>query len=84
MFEVGAGPVPARLPIRANQIHNNEAKNTCPYGQSGWHRACPYFGQLHSTFFSARGTQRAQRKNIEERVSKRKLKVRLAFRLGFS
>ena len=41
---VGAGPVPARLPGRANVAGDSNA--CAPKGASGWHRACPYIHQF--------------------------------------
>ena len=43
--DVGAGPVPARLPVRANFSRKWSAKHTDPCGSSGWHGACPYTGR---------------------------------------
>ena len=40
---VGAGPVPARLPDRANN-HVDIAGECAPCGAAGWHGACPYSG----------------------------------------
>ena len=43
---VGAGPVPARLPDRANI----RVDGVCAfYEASGWHGACPYIAQPHGT-----------------------------------
>ena len=44
----GAGPVPARCPVRGTVLTVILA-DSCPCGQSGWHRACPFiqpFGNL--------------------------------------
>ena len=41
---VGAGPVPARWPVRATFDVKNHAY-IAPFGASGWHRACPYLGK---------------------------------------
>ena len=40
---VGAGPVPARCPVRGISTRH-VAVIICPVGQAGWHKACPYTG----------------------------------------
>ena len=42
---VGAGPVPARCPIRGTE-KSRISVNIAPLGASGWHGASPYTGEL--------------------------------------
>ena len=43
--DVGAGPVPARTPVRAF-LRRSPSTHIGPCGPSGWHWACPYTAVL--------------------------------------